>query len=130
MTEIPEHLRKRAEAARAKAEADSAPAEAADTAADAPQSEAASKIPAHLLERSKAAKSKAAGGEVEAADAAGLPRPSKRFRGGVRHADDELVEGRSGEGQREPRCGADALLRVLGEGEIAQGELPQSRRAQ
>ena len=66
MTEIPEHLRKRAAEARAKAAAsDDAPAEAAPAAEavdDAPQSEAASKIPAHLLARSKAAKSKAEGG--------------------------------------------------------------------
>ena len=61
MTEIPEHLRKRAEEARAKAAAD-ASAGSADTPADAaPTSEAESKIPAHLLERSKAAKAKAAG---------------------------------------------------------------------
>ena len=70
MTEIPEHLRKRAEEARAKAAAESAPAASADAADDAPQSEAASKIPAHLLERSKAAKTKADGGAVEAAPAA------------------------------------------------------------
>jgi hypothetical protein len=66
MTEIPEHLRKRAEEARAKAAA-SQPSEAAASGgdgggADAPQSEAASKIPAHLLERSKAAKAAAGGG--------------------------------------------------------------------
>ncbi len=83
MTEIPEHLRKRAAEARAKAAAsDDAPAEAAAPAAeasdDAPKSEAASKIPAHLLARSKAAKSKADGGgavepaaTAEAAPAAG-----------------------------------------------------------
>jgi len=62
MTEIPEHLRKRAEEARKKAAAasggDDAPAAGGDTA---PPSEAESKIPAHLLERSKAAKAKAAG---------------------------------------------------------------------
>lgn len=66
MTEIPEHLRKRAEEARKKAAAakggDAAPAEAAG--GDAPQSEAASRIPAHLLERSKAAKAKSAGGDA------------------------------------------------------------------
>jgi menaquinol-cytochrome c reductase cytochrome b/c subunit len=66
MTEIPEHLRKRAEEARKKAQAkSSAPAEAApaDAPADeAPQSAAASRIPAHLLERSKAAKAKSEGG--------------------------------------------------------------------
>jgi menaquinol-cytochrome c reductase cytochrome b/c subunit len=75
MTEIPEHLRKRAEEARQKAAAESAPVESApvetaDSATDAPQSAAASKIPAHLLERSKAAKTKADGGAVDAAPAA------------------------------------------------------------
>jgi len=63
MTEIPEHLRKRAEEARKKAEASSggadAPAGGGEAAAP---SEAESRIPAHLLERSKAAKAKAAGG--------------------------------------------------------------------
>ena len=70
MTEIPEHLRKRAEAARKKAEeakagasADEAPAAAAG---DAPASEGDSKIPAHLLERSKAAKARKAAGEADA----------------------------------------------------------------
>lgn len=55
MTEIPEHLRKRAEEARKKAEAAPAAEAAAPTA-----SEGASKIPAHLLERSKSAKGKGA----------------------------------------------------------------------
>jgi menaquinol-cytochrome c reductase cytochrome b/c subunit len=68
MTEIPEHLRKRAEEARKKAAAsgpadDAAAATSGDApAADAPKSAGESKIPAHLLERSKAAKAKAAGG--------------------------------------------------------------------
>ena len=61
MTEIPEHLRKRAEEARAKAAAAGGDAPAAG--GDGPTSEAESKIPAHLLERSKAAKAKAEGGE-------------------------------------------------------------------
>ncbi|MDG2025710.1 MAG: menaquinol-cytochrome c reductase cytochrome b subunit [Acidimicrobiales bacterium] len=67
MTEVPEHLRKRAEEARAKAAA--AKGEE-DAAAGAPAEsavggdDAASKIPAHLLERSKAAKAKADGGAV------------------------------------------------------------------
>jgi quinol---cytochrome c reductase cytochrome c subunit, bacillus type len=69
MTEIPEHLRKRAEEARKKAAA--AKAGGADTpaaaetggAAEPPKSEAASRIPAHLLERSKAAKAAKAGGD-------------------------------------------------------------------
>jgi hypothetical protein len=74
MTEIPEHLRKRAEEARQKAAASSgtdAPAggEAA-AGGDAPPSEAASKIPAHLLERSKAAKAKTAGGEAASTEVA------------------------------------------------------------
>ena len=68
MTEIPEHLRKRAEEARAKAEAEKAaaaggedaPAESGEELTD-EQKEAAAKIPAHLLERSKAAKAAATG---------------------------------------------------------------------
>src|SRR5262245_24166267 len=80
MTEIPEHLRKRAEEARKKAEAakggGGAPAADAGSGAgaeaasggggEAPPSEAASRIPAHLLERSRAAKPRAGG---EGADA-------------------------------------------------------------
>ncbi|MFP5320629.1 MAG: menaquinol-cytochrome c reductase cytochrome b subunit [Acidimicrobiia bacterium] len=62
MTEIPEHLRKRAEEARKKAEASSGGGDAAPQEQTAAQSEAESRIPAHLLERSKAAKAKAAGG--------------------------------------------------------------------
>ncbi|WP_426574325.1 menaquinol-cytochrome c reductase cytochrome b subunit [Aquihabitans sp. McL0605] len=67
MTEIPEHLRKRAEEARAKAAA--AKAEEAAPAAEAPAADAAdtdSKIPAHLLERAKAARAKAGGAEASA----------------------------------------------------------------
>jgi hypothetical protein len=64
MTEIPEHLRKRAEEARKKAAASSgasdAPAESGG--GDAPQSEAASRIPAHLLERAKKAREQASAG--------------------------------------------------------------------
>ena len=61
MTEVPEHLRKRAEEARAKAAAAKAEVDAPAEQRSAEQEEAASKIPAHLLERSKAAKAKAAG---------------------------------------------------------------------
>jgi menaquinol-cytochrome c reductase cytochrome b/c subunit len=69
MTEIPEHLRKRAEEARAKAAAGKGETAAGDSPAggsgpsggEAPKSEAESKIPAHLLERSRAAKAKAGG---------------------------------------------------------------------
>lgn len=56
MTEIPEHLLKRAQAARDKAAAEAgAGATEGGEAAD-------SRIPAHLLERSKAAKAGASGG--------------------------------------------------------------------
>ncbi|MEI7887924.1 MAG: menaquinol-cytochrome c reductase cytochrome b subunit [Actinomycetes bacterium] len=69
MTEVPEHLLKRAQAAKEKAAAkaaESAPADQAapaeSAAADAPAEAASdSRIPAHLLARSQAAKSKKAG---------------------------------------------------------------------
>ena len=75
MTEIPEHLLKRAQAAKAKAQADKAAADdaaapAGDAAAAAP-SEAESRIPAHLLERSRAAKAKAEGGDAADAPSGG-----------------------------------------------------------
>jgi menaquinol-cytochrome c reductase cytochrome b/c subunit len=86
MTEIPEHLRKRAEQARAKAaEAASAEATPADTAsadtgvgASGAVSSASSagdpnagRIPAHLLERSKSARSQAEGGAAAAGGGVG-----------------------------------------------------------
>ncbi|MHB1140106.1 MAG: menaquinol-cytochrome c reductase cytochrome b subunit [Microthrixaceae bacterium] len=74
MTEVPEHLLKRAQAAKDKAAAKAAEsAPAAEAPADAPAEAAAtdSRIPAHLLARSQAAKSKKAGGTAEAAPAAG-----------------------------------------------------------
>jgi hypothetical protein len=88
MTEIPEHLRKRAEEARKKAEAakgTGGDAPTADAGAgtegaasggveEAPQGEATSRIPAHLLERSRAAKARAgggAGGDDAAAESGG-----------------------------------------------------------
>jgi len=71
MTEIPEHLRKRAEEAKAKAAAKKAAESSSDDAAtssaaatEPAAAEGGSKIPAHLLERSKAAKDRAAGGET------------------------------------------------------------------
>jgi menaquinol-cytochrome c reductase cytochrome b/c subunit len=75
MTEVPEHLRKRAEEARAKAAAakDDAPAEEAELTAE--QQDAASKIPAHLLERSKAAKAKT-GDDATVATAAPAAAPA------------------------------------------------------
>ena len=77
MTEIPEHLLKRAQAARDKAAADEAaaapapePPAAAEPAAAAPSAEE-SRIPAHLLERSRAAKANAGGGDAPAAAGGG-----------------------------------------------------------
>jgi hypothetical protein len=69
MTEIPEHLLKRAQQAREKAEADAAPAEAAASGAESSEPASDPRIPAHLLERSKAAKAKTEGGD--AADTGG-----------------------------------------------------------
>jgi menaquinol-cytochrome c reductase cytochrome b/c subunit len=79
MTEIPEHLLKRAQEAKAKAAAkqgDDAPAESAggaddEAAASYAEAEASGKIPAHLLARSKAARTKAAGGGDEGGAASG-----------------------------------------------------------
>ena len=74
MTEIPEHLRKRAEEAKAKAAAKAAGDAPAEAAAEAPAAAAPSagdsRIPAHLLERSKSAKSKKEGGAEAAVPAA------------------------------------------------------------
>jgi menaquinol-cytochrome c reductase cytochrome b/c subunit len=71
MTEIPEHLRKRAEAARLKAEAEAGAAAPADTGSSAGSDAPADpRIPAALLERSKAAKARAAGGGAESSGAA------------------------------------------------------------
>jgi len=72
MTEIPEHLRKRAEEAKAKAAAKAADSAPAAPAADsAPSGDAGdSRIPAHLLERSKSAKAAKEGAVATAAPAA------------------------------------------------------------
>ncbi|MEJ7725085.1 MAG: menaquinol-cytochrome c reductase cytochrome b subunit [Ilumatobacteraceae bacterium] len=81
MTEIPEHLLKRAAAARDKAgtdaAADAAPAAQSAAAASEPAaaSESESRIPAHLLERSRAAKASAGdagGGEPESSGGGGV----------------------------------------------------------
>ncbi|MDJ0768526.1 MAG: menaquinol-cytochrome c reductase cytochrome b subunit [Ilumatobacter sp.] len=74
MTEIPEHLLKRAQAARDKAAADKPAADAGasgggDEAAESPGD---SRIPAHLLERSRAAKQKASGDEAESSGGGGV----------------------------------------------------------
>jgi menaquinol-cytochrome c reductase cytochrome b/c subunit len=65
MTEIPEHLRKRAEEARKKAESAKGADAPAEASAGATSGEA-SKIPAHLLERSRSAKQRDEGGSSAA----------------------------------------------------------------
>ncbi len=69
MTEIPEHLLKRAAAARDKAKAEPEPAAAAEPAAE--EAATDSRIPAHLLQRSKAAKAGKSGDAAPAAEAGG-----------------------------------------------------------
>lgn len=84
MTEVPEHLLKRAQAAKDKAAAKAAADAPAATEAVPAESAAAasdSKIPAHLLERSKAAKAKKAGGDAPAG--AGVAVAASSGGGGV-----------------------------------------------
>lgn len=96
MTEIPEHLLKRAQAAREKAAAESsASADTGEAAGD-------SRIPAHLLERSKAAK---AGGGVAVADKPSSAVVTAPAQGGV-----PLAAGPGGHTQR--------LLTVVKSGSI------------
>ena len=72
MTEIPEHLLKRAQAAREKA-ATSEPSESADAGTSASGGSAAdSRIPEHLLQRSKAARASKSGDEAASSDAGGV----------------------------------------------------------
>ena len=111
MTEIPEHLRKRAEEARAKAAAAKGESAApADTGGDAAPSEAASKIPAHLLERAKAARSKAAGGEATSAAETGGGVATASSGGGVATLAPPVAAGPGGHTQR--------LLTVVKSGSI------------
>lgn len=92
MTEIPEHLRKRAEAARAKAaESTAEDAPVAASGADAPAEDP--RIPAHLLERSRSAKANkesasagtttVSGGGVAVADKVGAVVAAGVASGGV-----------------------------------------------
>jgi menaquinol-cytochrome c reductase cytochrome b/c subunit len=123
MTEIPEHLRKRAEEARKKAAAksgDAGDAGSGDAGGGAPASEAESKIPAHLLERSKAAKAKAGGGDGGGGDGGGgggggagtavAPAASTAAAGGVATAAPSVATGPGGHTQR--------LLTVVKSGSI------------
>ena len=81
MTEIPEHLLKRAQAAREKSAAEAGAAAAASS--DAPAADP--RIPAHLLERSKAAKAKVDGdsGAVAVAEKVGALVAAAPAAGGV-----------------------------------------------
>ncbi|MBK5224397.1 MAG: menaquinol-cytochrome c reductase cytochrome b subunit [Acidimicrobiia bacterium] len=118
MTEIPEHLRKRAEEARQKAEAKKAGGAAAaepTAAAAAPAADATaagdSRIPAHLLERSRAAKEKAAGGGTGGGGVATAPAPGPTAAGGgVATAAPPVATGPGGHTQR--------LLTVVKSGSI------------
>lgn len=105
MTEIPEHLLKRAKAARDKAapEAEAAPA-AAPAAAS---SGGDSRIPAHLLERSKSRKAQ---GAAPAAAAATAAPPAATGGGAVATAGPAIGDGPGGHTQR--------LLTVVKSGSI------------
>jgi hypothetical protein len=124
MTEIPEHLRKRAEEARKKAQEQSgaaasggdapaavggdAPAAGGD---DAPPSEAASRIPAHLLERSRAARaSSGGGGESAGGEAPSTAVAAAATTGAVATAAPPVAAGPGGHTQR--------LLTVVKSGSI------------
>jgi len=109
MTEIPEHLLKRAQAAKEKAAAKAAPAEAPAEAA-APAAAGDSRIPAHLLERSKAAKDKRAGGGAEAPSGGGVATVTETGGGSVAVPTAPLATGPGGHTQR--------LLTVVKSGSI------------
>ena len=110
MTEIPEHLRKRAAEARKKAEGSDTGAEASSGAAAEPASGggsgAASKIPEHLLQRSKSARQREAeaetggGGAVTPAAAAvataTAPAPMATMTGPAGHTQRLLTVVKSG----------------------------------
>jgi menaquinol-cytochrome c reductase cytochrome b/c subunit len=115
MTEIPEHLRKRAEAARQKAAEESvAPVEATVAAPAADAAPADPRIPAGLLERSKAARAKSAGGEAAAAPAGGgvavADRPGSIITAAAQTGGVPLAAGPGGHTQR--------LLTVVKSGSI------------
>ena len=114
MTDVPDHLLKRAQAAKEKAAAKKAGGEAA---AGAPSEgsasgDAESRIPASLLERSKAAKARKAGGEPEATTEAGggVAVATAPSGGGVAVAGVPLAAGPGGHTQR--------LLTVVKSGSI------------
>ncbi|WCO66734.1 menaquinol-cytochrome c reductase cytochrome b subunit [Iamia majanohamensis] len=105
MTEIPEHLRKRAEAARQKAASSSEPADAPASGGAEGGDAGDSRIPAHLLERAKAARSGSSGGDAGTAVATAEPAG-----GGVATAAPPVAAGPGGHTQR--------LLTVVKSGSI------------
>jgi menaquinol-cytochrome c reductase cytochrome b/c subunit len=118
VTEIPEHLRKRAEEARKKAQEKSggdAPQASAESGGDAPaggdapESEAASRIPAHLLERSRAARA-SSGGESAGGEAPSTAVAAAAATGAVATAAPPVAAGPGGHTQR--------LLTVVKSGSI------------
>ncbi|MEY2448032.1 MAG: menaquinol-cytochrome c reductase cytochrome b/c subunit [Acidimicrobiaceae bacterium] len=119
MTEIPEHLRKRAEEARKKAQeaagAAAPPAAEAPVAPEgggdaAPPSAGESRIPAHLLERSKAAKARAEGEGPGTAEAPSTAPAVAAAAGAVATAAPPVAAGPGGHTQR--------LLTVVKSGSI------------
>ncbi len=100
MSDIPEHLKKRAQAAKAKAEAKTqAPAEGSvDTDDGSEAAAAASGIPAHLLNRSKKAKNKGAGADSTSSVAARTANSPAG--GGVAAAPSPTMTGPGGHTQR------------------------------
>lgn len=127
MTEIPEHLRKRAEEARQKAAA-SKPADTPAADAGAASADAGdSRIPAHLLERAKAARSKAGGetatapgGASEGLGGGGVAVATAPAGGGVATAAPPVAAGPGGHTQR--------LLTVVKSGSIQDVKaLPQDK---
>ncbi len=125
MTEIPEHLRKRAEEARKKAAGAAAPqsgateggasasgataAGAGEAGGGAPAGEAASKIPAHLLERARKAREKA-GGDEGATTTTAAPAAAAATATAVATAAPPMAAGPGGHTQR--------LLTVVKSGSI------------
>jgi hypothetical protein len=121
VTEIPEHLRKRAEEARQKAAANKPDDAPAASGGDAGAGDAGdSRIPAHLLERAKAARSKAAG-EAPAEGGGGTAvATAAPAAGGVATAAPPVAAGPGGHTQR--------LLTVVKSGSIQDVKaLPQDK---
>jgi menaquinol-cytochrome c reductase cytochrome b/c subunit len=120
VTEIPEHLRKRAEEARQKAAASKPAADDAPAAASGGGDAGDSRIPAHLLERAKAARSKAGGETAESGGGTAVATAERPAGGGVATAAPPVAAGPGGHTQR--------LLTVVKSGSIQDVKaLPQDK---